>query len=248
MSPMTNHQAPNPKQIVVSLKSLRLNPKLLKTALTHCSYLNEHPGTISNERLEFLGDAVIEFLISEELYRRFPQSPEGQLTAMRSNLVQTKSFAKIAKKLQLGKALLLSKGEEMSGGRDNPALLENTFEALLGAIYLDQGVNAAKNFLKQHLFPEIDSLNPHDLKDPKSLLQETIQAQNLPTPTYQVLKQEGPDHLKKFQVVVKVGPKQLATGSGTSKQRAQQSAARQALTNIQTNPHQSPKNQEPTQK
>jgi ribonuclease-3 len=211
------------------VKSYLKESKLIKMALTHCSYVNEHPGVESNERLEYLGDAVIEFLISEELYKRFPGEPEGRLTAMRSKLVQTAGLAKVARKLKLGEMLMLSKGEERSGGRENNSLLENTFEAVVGAVYLEGGVREVREFLRDCLFPEIEELKNMSLKDPKSSFQEKVQARELPTPVYQVMSEAGPDHSKRFKVAVLVGKRKLATGEGSSKQRAETEAAREAL-------------------
>jgi ribonuclease-3 len=206
--------------------------KLMKTALTHRSYVNEHPETESNERLEFLGDAVIEFVVSKELYERFQDEPEGKLTAMRSKLVQTAGLAKIARKLKLGEKLFLSKGEEQSGGRESDSLLENTFEAVVGAIYLEKGMEEVSRFLEEYLFPEIDLLKGGNLKDPKSWFQELVQAKELPTPVYRVVKEEGPDHMKVFEVEVMVGKKGVAKGKGSSKQRAETDAAREAIKRV----------------
>ncbi len=217
------------------LKSYLSDSELFLTAVTHRSYCNEHPRTEHNERLEFLGDAVLEYLISKELYQHFPDQPEGILTAMRSKLVQTASLSQIAQQLNLGDYLRLSKGEEQGGGRQNRALLENTLEALIGAIYLDHGMQAARKFLTDHLFPQIDTLTLHNLKDPKSLFQELIQAQNLPTPTYEVVDEQGPDHDKTFTVSVLVDNQEWGRGEGSSKQRAETAAAQQGLQKLEKN-------------
>lgn len=208
--------------------------KLLDLALTHRSYLNEHKNrTAHNERLEFLGDAVLELATSEFIYRQFPQKPEGDLTALRSSLVRTSTLAEVATNLQLGDKLQLSKGEAQSGGRTNKALLANTFEAVVGAIYLDSGFQTVVSFLEANLFPKLDSIIKNKLyKDFKSTLQETVQAQGKPTPEYKLVSQAGPDHEKHFTVAVIVGPTQLATGQGKSKQTAQQQAAKHALEKI----------------
>lgn len=209
------------------------NPDLLTEALTHRSALNENNSTssVSNERLEYLGDAVLELITSEYLFNQFPKEPEGILTAYRSALVKTTTLAKVATTLRLGDQLLMSKGEEATGGRTNTSLLANTFEALLGALYLDQGHTTVKAFLELHLFPEITTILKEKLyKDSKSHLQEVVQSKGYETPTYEVLNETGPDHDKEFTVVVKVEGTVKGTGKGPSKQKAQQAAASAALT------------------
>lgn len=203
------------------------NLDLLTQALTHRSCLNENAKvTVSNERLEFLGDSVLSLLTSQELFARFPAYPEGKLTNMRSALVRTQTLAKIAKSLDLGESLLMSKGEERSGGRKNVSILADAFEAILGAVFLDSGLESAKSLLKKHLFPLIDSIQIYDFK---SKLQEVVQEQEKVAPTYQVVKETGPDHDKLFTVVVFAGKKELGQGGGKSKQEAEQDAARIAL-------------------
>lgn len=207
------------------------NPQLLSLAFTHRSFLNENPDVKEhNERLEFLGDAVLELATSEFLYQKFPLIPEGQLTAYRAALVKTTSLAEAANRLEFGTALKLSKGEEISGGRHNLSLLADTFEAVTGAIYLDQGYQAAVTFLNQHIFTQIDNVIKHNLhKDFKSSLQESVQAQGHASPEYTVIEESGPDHAKIFVIGVSVDGKALATGTGHSKQEAQQDAAKHAL-------------------
>lgn len=212
------------------------NKDLLVTALTHRSALNEQVSSSveSNERLEFLGDAVLELATTEFLFAQFPQKPEGVLTAYRSSLVKTETLAQLATELDLGQKLYLSRGEEATGGRTNTGLLADTTEAVIGALYLDQGYEVVKKFLNQHLFPKFDEIKEKKLyKDAKSLFQEVVQARGEETPNYQVIKDEGPDHDKQFTVEVKVGPKSIATGTGKSKQAAQQQAARKALKEMQ---------------
>jgi ribonuclease-3 len=212
------------------------NQDLLVTALTHRSALNEQVSSSveSNERLEFLGDAVLELATTEFLFAQFPQKPEGVLTAYRSSLVKTETLAQLATELDLGQKLYLSRGEEATGGRTNTGLLADTTEAVIGALYLDQGYEVVKKFLNQHLFPKFDEIKEKKLyKDAKSLFQEVVQARGEETPNYQVIKDEGPDHDKQFTVEVKVGPKSIATGTGKSKQAAQQQAARKALKEMQ---------------
>ena len=206
---------------------------LLKTALTHRSALNERAASKqkeSNERLEYLGDAVLELVTSEYLFKRFPKEPEGKLTAYRSALVKTETLAQVAKQLKLGEKLELSKGEEKSGGRHNPSLLANTFEAIVGALYLDQGLDVVRQFLYKHLFPKVDNIiKQQTYLDPKSYLQELVQAKGLSAPSYQLVKEIGPDHNKVFTVQVMVGDKTVGTGKGKSKQQAQREAAKIAI-------------------
>ena len=206
---------------------------LLTNALTHRSALNENISTApeSNERLEYLGDAVLELATTQFLFHKYPSHPEGDLTAFRSALVRTTTLAEVATQLGLGEMLYMSKGEEAGGGRKNVGLLANTFEAVTGALYLDQGFEVVDQFLQENLFYKMDEIYDKKLyKDAKSLLQETVQAQGKTTPEYQVVKEEGPDHDKVFTVEVLVEGEIVASGSGKSKQLAQQAAARQALT------------------
>lgn len=225
------NQKPDLEKLEKNLGISFKNKSVLREALTHRSYLNEHPnlGLSSNERLEFLGDAILEFLISRLLFKRYPESPEGVLTAFRSRIVQTKSLSQIAQKFSVGEFLFLSRGEEEGGGRKNPGLLENAFEALLGAIFLDQGMEEVENFVKIHFTPEISSLKPSDLKDSKSLLQELAQEKEKITPSYKVLSQVGPDHAKIFTVGVYLGERKIGEGTGLSKQEAEEEAASEAL-------------------
>jgi ribonuclease-3 len=213
------------------MKLVFKHPALLTTALTHRSYLNENRSVKEhNERLEYLGDAVIELAVSQFLYHSLPDKPEGELTAIRSALVRTETLASVAISLELGQNLRMSKGEIASGGRDNIALLANTFEAVIGALYLDQGFKPVIAFLNQHLFPKIKEIITKNLyKDFKSTLQETIQSQGKPTPEYEVVSQTGPDHDKVFVVAVRIDGQIIAQGSGKSKQHAQQAAAAGAL-------------------
>lgn len=207
------------------------NQTLLQEALTHRSFLNENKSPSGhNERLEFLGDAVLELAVSQYLFEAFTQEPEGTLTAYRSALVKTQSLASVAQRLELGQMLHMSKGEELSGGRTNQSLLANTFEAVLGALYLDQGFEVCVVFLQNHLFPQLATIiHQGSYRDHKSMLQEKVQAQGFPSPSYTVTKEEGPDHNKAFTVKVRVGKQDIASGMGKSKQLAQQDAARQAL-------------------
>lgn len=210
------------------------DPQLLERAFVHRSHLNEAKShQVSNERLEFLGDAVLSFLTSHFLYETYPQYPEGTLTNIRSSLVKTQSLAETAKSLNLGELLLLSHGEEASGGRTNISLLADSFEALLGAIFLDQGIEVAKKFLHAYLFPKAKTIvDTKAYVDYKSLLQEIIQQDSRISPTYQVVKSEGPDHAKTFWVEAVVGDRRLGSGQGKSKQEAEQRAAADALEKI----------------
>ncbi len=211
------------------------NPQLLTTALTHRSALNEpvSSGTTSKtsyERLEFLGDAVLELIVTRYLFDRLPQKREGSLTYLRSALVRTETLAEVAQELELGKRLYISKGEEHSGGRTNFGLLADVFEAVVGALYLDQGLQETQSFVLSCLLPKLKIIRARkNFKDPKTTLQETVQAMGFAVPEYSLIKAEGPDHNVKFEIEVKVGGKVRGRGVGSSKQRAQQKAAEQAL-------------------
>lgn len=205
---------------------------LLRRAFTHRSYLNEHRGEVTghNERLEFLGDAVLELIATHFLYETFPAQTEGELTAYRAALVNAVTCAEVAQELGMNDYLLLSRGEAKDTGRARGILLANAFEALVGALYLDQGYDAAKDFIAAHLFPKLDTIIRKKLwLDAKSSLQERVQEVEGITPSYSVLKEWGPDHDKHFVVGVHVKDKLLAQGEGKSKQDAEQSAARAAL-------------------
>jgi ribonuclease-3 len=208
------------------------NQELLTTALTHRSALNEQSSTSreSNERLEFLGDAVLELATTKFLFNQFPDVQEGLLTAYRSALVKTETLAKVARMLNLGEKLFMSKGEEATGGRDNDSLLADSMESVIGALYIDQGFEAAEKLLQEVLFTEFEVILQNKLyRDSKSHLQEVIQAKGQRTPKYEVVSEIGPDHDKSFSVNVLIDHQVLATGSGSSKQRAQQAAAQAAL-------------------
>lgn len=213
------------------IDQLFTDPTLLNEALTHRSYCNEHPNLPSNERLEFLGDSVLSVIISDRLFHIFSDLPEGELTSRRSYLVQTSTLATKAKLLGLDQLLHLSHGEEESGGRTNPGLLANTFEAILGALFIQSGIKACYDFLCE-VFPDEDLKLLQNTKDPKSLLQEKTQAAGLGTPIYSVTSISGPDHARIFTVSVLVNNNSPIEGSGTSKQRAETEAARAALAKI----------------
>lgn len=209
------------------------NQNLLKQALTHRSWVNENSDNYgTNERLEFLGDAILEFIVSKEIYNKFPNEEEGYLTALRANLVNTKNLSQVATKLNIGNMIFLSKGEEDGGGRLNPSLLADTIEAIIGALFIDQGILAAEKFVSENILVDIDNKTKLSLKDPKSLLQEKIQAKNLPAPKYQVVSEVGPDHNKEFKIEVLVNGKSIASGVGKSKSEAEQDAAFNALKDV----------------
>ncbi len=209
--------------------------KLFQTAFTHRSYLNEHPNyeNPSNERLEFLGDAVLQHLSSEYLFKKYPENPEGDLTNFRSAIVNTKSLGKEAKRLGYGELLLLSKGEEASGGRDREYILANTFEAVLGALYLETDIEYCRKFSENELFYKVEKIVDKKLyKDAKSTFQEVSQEKFGETPQYKVMDSWGADHSKTFKVAVFIDEKEFGIGEGGSKQKAEQEAAIKALDNL----------------
>ncbi len=209
------------------------NKNLLDQALTHRSWVNENPGIRDhNERLEFLGDAILEFVVSNFLYEKFNDKEEGFLTALRANLVNTQNLAKLARKIGAGESLFLSKGEKQGGGENNSSLLANTLEAIIGALYLDQGLPATSDFISSNLLSDLPKKLKEPLKDPKSRFQEEIQSKGLPTPRYVVVKESGPDHDKHFIINVLVGNENYGTGEGKSKNQAEQEAAHDALVKI----------------
>ena len=208
------------------------NEGLLRQAFTHRSYLNEHRDEEAehNERLEFLGDAVLELIVTHFLYEKFPERPEGDLTAFRAALVNAVTLSEVASEIGMNDYLLLSRGEAKDTGRARGILLANAIEALIGAIYLDQGYEAAEMFIEKFLFPKMDEIMKKKLwRDPKSTLQEKAQEAEGATPYYAVVRETGPDHDKQFIVGVYVKDMLLAQGGGKSKQEAEQDAARNAL-------------------
>ncbi len=203
---------------------------LLITALTHRSCLNNPKIDQSYERLEFLGDAILEKMISVFLYHKYQDKMEGFLTAARSAIVRTESLSKISVKYGFDKYILMSKGEEATGGRTNPAILEDVIESLIGSLYLDGGPEAAQKFFDRFILPNADQkVTESQLKDPKSLYQEKVQALGLTSPTYKTISETGPDHSKLFVIEVSVANKPIAQGSGKNKQLAEQEAAKAAL-------------------
>ena len=227
-------QLETPQHLASRLNLPFSNFLLLSRALTHRSYNNEHPEAIEdNERLEFLGDAVLDFLVGDWLYNHFPEMSEGQLTRMRSALVRTEQLGEFALQIDLGAAMRLGRGENESGGRKRPVLLCGTFEALVGALYLNSGMPAVRDFIE----PFLESTTAQILVDrseydPKSLLQEWVQAQGFNPPVYRTISTSGPEHEKSFEVEVAVNGKVYGRGFGQSKQAGAKSAARNALHEI----------------
>jgi ribonuclease-3 len=206
--------------------------KLLEHAFIHRSYINENPksGLSHNERLEFLGDAVVELIVTDYLFRTYPTHAEGELTAFRSALVNAVVMAEVASALGMNDYLLLSKGEAKDTGRARQTILANTYESFIGALYLDQGYDACKTFLGQTLIPKLSEIISNKAwKDAKSLVQEKAQEEVGVTPSYKVLGESGPDHDKQFSIGIFFGDKKIAEGKGKSKQEAQQLAAQKAL-------------------
>ena len=210
------------------------NKNLLKGALTHRSYLNENPKWGQhNERLEFLGDSVLELITSEFLYKKYPEQTEGQLTVLRAALINYQMLAKVAREIELENYILLSKGEAKDFGKGREVISANAFEALLAAIYLDRGYKTSENFVGKFLLPHLEEVEEKQLyRDPKSFLQEIIQERLKLTPAYRVLEESGPDHQKIFRVGVYTGEKLIAEGKGLSKQEAEINAASQALSSL----------------
>jgi ribonuclease-3 len=208
------------------------NQNLFTQAFTHRSYLNEAKQAVeSNERLEFLGDSILSFVVSGYLYSTYPQYNEGKLTNLRALLVNTKSLAQIARNLNFGDYLRLSKGEEESKGRQNQSLLADCYEAFIGALFMDQGIESARTFIIDSLLPMVVELVQRKaFKDPKSLLQEYVQSKKQNSPLYKVMHEEGPPHAKTFTVGVYSMDTLLGEGTGHSKQEAEVNAAAQALT------------------
>lgn len=219
-------------QLQQSLQIQFVNPSLLKQAFTHASYRNEHRGENGqdNERLEFLGDAVLELLISEYLFERYPTLPEGELTRMRAAIVCEPSLVKFATKLQFNKYIRLGRGEELSGGRRRPALLADVFEAFMGALFLDQGLQAVRSFVQNYVLPELENVHGLLLSDFKTLLQEHVQRENMGILSYRILEERGPAHSREFVSQVFINDMAYGVGTGRSKKEAEQHAAHETLT------------------
>ena len=222
-------------QKLEDLKKQFKNQSLLDQALTHKSWVNENPDKRgSNERLEFLGDAVLELVVTDHLYKRLPTKPEGYLTALRANIVNTKNLAALGLSMNLGASIFLSKGEAEFGGAKNTSLLADSVEAIIGSIYLDSGLSAAKKFITDNLLFDLDAKLKEPLKDPKSTLQEYCQSEKKLAPKYKLVKEEGPINAREFTIEVEVGEKVLGVGVGKNKQEAQQKAAAVALRLLKT--------------
>lgn len=205
---------------------------ILKSAITHRSYLNEHREATwdHNERLEFLGDAVLELAVTDFLFKKYPEKPEGELTAVRAALVNTVSLSAASEQLGVGEFLLMSKGEAKDQGRARQYILANTFESCVGALYMDQGYDTAAGFIARTLFGKTDNIVDKRLwQDAKSRFQELAQEHESVTPTYETIGQEGPDHDRVFTVGVFLRKEQVAHGTGRSKQEAEQAAAEKAV-------------------
>ena len=209
---------------------------LLRQALIHSSYVNENPGSAaqSNERLEFLGDAVLGLVVADEVFAAFPELDEGRLTELRTHLVRRETLAKAARRLKLGEELLLGRGEEAGGGKARPTNLAHAYEAVVGAIFLDSSLTTARRFIRRSLRPEFELLRDWAFPlDAKSRLQEISQSRYQSTPVYRLVEAEGPDHARRFTVEVLIDGRALGTGTGRSKQQAEKEAARQALTSME---------------
>jgi ribonuclease-3 len=211
---------------------------LLEQAFVHSSYINENPDLAwpSNERLEFLGDAVLNFVVTEKLYKQFPNLPEGELTGIRAFLVCRDTLAELASSLGLGDCLLLGRGEESSGGRAKTSNLADAMEALIGALYLDQGLARTRRFLLRQLKPSLEEIDLGNIPiNYKALIQEFIQGQKRPTPVYRLVEASGPDHRKQFTAEILVEGEVLGRGTGSSKKTAESQAARAAWEKLRYN-------------
>ena len=228
------NQQETPRDFIERLNVRFSDYLLLTRSLTHRSFLNEHPEALEdNERLEFLGDAVLDFLVGEWLYNRFPEMEEGDLTQMRSALVQTNQLAEFARMIKLENIIRLGKGELKSGGKLRNSLLCDAFEAFIGALFLDQGIDYVREILSPIIESSIgDVIANHKNEDPKSKLQEWAQSHGYPTPKYLTKAIQGPDHAKTFEIEVHVNNKIMGSGVGKSKQDAEKTAARMALSQI----------------
>ncbi|MFA7078077.1 MAG: ribonuclease III [Syntrophomonas sp.] len=205
--------------------------ELMVTALIHPSYAQEQSIVSNNQRLEFLGDAVLDFIVAEYLYRNFEDKPEGDLTQIRARVVCEKALVEIANCINIGKYLMLGRGEDMSGGRSRKSILADTVEAVIGAIYLDQGLDNAREFILQYLQPVIDETAQGDYQDYKSRLQEYVQSRSKDNVHYEIVSETGPPHARSFVAGVFLKDELLACGKGKSKKEAEQNAAGKALEN-----------------
>jgi ribonuclease III len=211
------------------------NKNLLHRALTHRSYVNESSGNIKdNERLEYLGDSVLGLVVNEYLFRQFEEYREGELAKIKSAVVSEVTLSKLARGIGLGQFIFMGKGEEHSGGRERSSILANTVEAIIGAIYLDTGLKASRKFILSLIREEIDNVNNLTyLRDPKTALQEYVQKKYRERPVYRVIEERGPDHQKEFTVSLIINGKEVVTGEGPSKRKAEMNAARASLKKIE---------------
>ncbi|MEK7543015.1 MAG: ribonuclease III [Patescibacteria group bacterium] len=226
---------PQLEKLELTLGAKFRNRDILKEALTHRSYLNENPSWSfpHNERLEFLGDAVLELIITEAIYEKYPAFDEGKLTSIRAALVNYVMLSKVAREINLEKFIFLSKGESNDTKKAHGIILANAFEALIGALYLDQGTRIVKRVILNFVLSHLDEVMTNGLyRDSKSALQEYVQEKMKTTPIYRVLKEEGPDHEKIFKVGVFLGEKLLGEGEGSFKQEAESRAAEEALASL----------------
>lgn len=219
------------KKLQAELELAFRDPHLLKQAFTHSSYVNERRSSASknNERLEFLGDAVLQVVVSEYLFRTYPDRPEGELTKHRASIVCEPSLVRFAERLDFGACILLGKGEELTGGRTRPSLLADAFESFVGALYLDQGLDVVKAFLHKHMFPFLAEDAMLQAGDYKTKLQEYIQQRGLGALEYRIVEERGPAHDREFVSEVWLDERLLGTGAGRSKKDAEQQAASRAL-------------------
>ncbi len=234
MQDVSNSERESPQEFCQRLRLPFSDWLLVSRALTHRSYLNEHPEALEdNERLEFLGDAVLDFVVGAWLYNHYPEMPEGDLTRMRSALVHTHQLAEFARQMKIGQALRLGKGESQAGGYDRDAILCDTFEAVIGALYLDAGLDAVIQYISPMLQAASNFvLQNHTIEDPKSRFQEWAQSRGFQAPVYLTRNAVGPDHSRIFEVDAFVNGVLYGTGKGPSKQSAAKEAARQALKHI----------------
>jgi len=240
MSPTERKSRKSPELVVRVMSFARLQEKIgvrfhdesvLRQAFTHSSYVNEQRGKRiqDNERLEFLGDAVLELTVSQFLYKTFPKMSEGEMTKLRAAIVCEPSLVKFAELLQFGDLVLLGKGEELTGGRQRPALLADVFEAFVGALYLDQGLDAVFAFMEKYVYPRVDKGEFAQVTDFKSQLQEFVQQDNLGDIQYRIVEEKGPAHNREFVSEVLLNSRSLGVGTGRSKKEAEQQAAARAL-------------------
>lgn len=226
------------KQIDRLQKVIRVkfkNKNILYRAVTHSSYVNESGKDIKdNERLEYLGDSVLGLVVNEFLFKRYEDYREGKLAKIKSAVVSETTLSNIARSINLGEFILMGKGEEHSGGRDRPSILANTLEAIIGALYLDSGLKICRRFVLSLIKEEIDSVNDFTyLRDPKTALQEYVQKKYKERPIYQVIDERGPDHKKEFTVRLIINGREIVTGEGSSKRKAEMNAARASLKRIE---------------